>query len=170
MNFNNIPQSPHACYSVHVPWIQLNSHLDSLKKDYDLNLDPPFQRAHVWTIDQKERYIEWMLSGGFSGQNVFFNCPGWLNVSTGNLVLVDGKQRIDAVLGFLNNEVKAFGFKYNEFDGRLSAVKPFFIFNVNNLETEKEVLKWYIAINTGGTPHKKEEIEKVRMMLNKWEG
>ena len=38
-------------------------------------------------------------------------------------------------------------------------------FRINDLKTRKEVLGWYIEMNSGGTPHKKEEIEKVELML-----
>lgn len=165
MKFRDIPQFPHANYSVHVPWKHLSKQLNDFRDDYDLDLDPEFQRAHVWTKKQKEAYIEWMLRGGFSGHNVFFNCPGWLNGGTKQLILVDGKQRIDAVLSFLNNRTMAFGLKHKDFDGELSITKPYFIFNINNLETEKEVLEWYLLINSGGTPHKKKEINKVKKML-----
>lgn len=39
--------------------------------------------------------------------------------------------------------------------------------NVNDLKTRDEVLQWYIDINAGGTPHTKEEIERVRAMLSR---
>ena len=32
-------------------------------------------------------------------------------------------------------------------------------------ETEEDVLTWYIEMNTGGTPHTKEEIDKVKQLL-----
>ena len=40
------------------------------------------------------------------------------------------------------------------------------IFHVNDLKTKKEVLQWYIEMNTGGTPHSQEEILRVKNMLN----
>jgi hypothetical protein len=38
---------------------------------------------------------------------------------------------------------------------------------VNDLKTEAEVLRWYLEINAGGTPHTEEELDKVRKMLKK---
>ena len=35
----------------------------------------------------------------------------------------------------------------------------------NNLKTRKEVLQWYIEMNNGGTPHTKEEINRVKILL-----
>jgi hypothetical protein len=33
--------------------------------------------------------------------------------------------------------------------------------HVNDLKSKKEVLTWYIEMNAGGTPHSKEEIDRV---------
>ena len=38
-------------------------------------------------------------------------------------------------------------------------------FNVNNLQTREELLTWYLEMNTGGTPHSDEEIERVKGLL-----
>ena len=37
---------------------------------------------------------------------------------------------------------------------------------MNNLATMEEVYKWYIELNSAGTPHTEEELNKVRAMLN----
>ena len=39
------------------------------------------------------------------------------------------------------------------------------LFCVNNLQTKKEVLQWYVDMNAGGTPHTNDEIERVRRMI-----
>ena len=81
---------------------------------------------------------------------------------------MDGLQRLTAVMKFINNEISAFGTFYNEFEDKI----PLYItlvFNVNNLQTRKEVLQWYIELNTGGTIHTEEEINKVRELLGKEE-
>lgn len=171
MNFQDIPKFPHANYSVHIPWMHLENYLKDLESDYDLDLDPEFQRDHVWTRKQKSAYIEWILKGGFSGKDIFFNCPCWLGGGLeGRMVLLDGKQRIDAVLKFLNNKVRAFGLKYKEFEGRLHSTGPHFVAHVNNLETDREVYEWYLSLNAGGTTHKKKDLDKVRNLLDNIEG
>lgn len=40
-----------------------------------------------------------------------------------------------------------------------------FKFRICNLRTEAEVLRLYLAINAGGTPHTEEELNRVRRML-----
>ena len=52
----------------------------------------------------------------------------------------------------------------SDIEGRLS-LNAGFVFHVNDLKTRAEVLKWYLEMNTGGTPHTSDEISKVRDML-----
>lgn len=169
MKFKNIPRTKRASYSTHVSWGYIEETLDHYsKRDLaHLDLDPDFQRGHVWTIEQKTAYLEFGLMGGTSGKDIYFNCPGWMGDFRGPFVLVDGKQRIDAVREFLKNRVPIFGHFFSEFEDKMP---PFsgegcFTFHVNNLETRAEVLQWYLALNTGGTIHTKEEIEKVKLLL-----
>lgn len=35
--------------------------------------------------------------------------------------------------------------------------------------TKEEVLQWYVDMNTGGTPHTNEEIERVKKMIKEIE-
>ena len=39
--------------------------------------------------------------------------------------------------------------------------------NINNLQTRKEVLQWYIELNSGGTVHTDAEIDRVKKLLRK---
>lgn len=87
----------------------------------------------------------------------------------GLMVLVDGKQRLEAVRKFLRNELPIFGGNFiNDFnDPRrlLRSSDAYFEIRVNNLKTRKEILTWYLQLNTGGVVHTEEEIAKVRRML-----
>jgi hypothetical protein len=83
----------------------------------------------------------------------------------GRMVIVDGKQRVEAVLGFLNNEVKAYGYYRNEYEDEWNWFHSSFHFHVADLKTRKEVLQWYLDMNTGGTMHTDEEVEKVKKLL-----
>lgn len=165
MNFRDIPQFPRAHYTVNVSWSYLE---DWLRNERDIiDLDPPFQRAHVWTSKQQSLFVEYILKGGEGSRVLYWNCPGWpASLAPKSLVLVDGKQRLEAVRGFLRGDVVAFGRRFSEFEGRLRLGGGYdFIFQVAKLESEADVLRWYLAINSGGTPHTKKEIEKVRQML-----
>lgn len=165
MRFGDIPLITQASYKVNISIRYLEKQLQEYIENYGLELTPNFQRAHVWTEEQQTSYLEWILRGGKSGLEILFNCPGWSTLYTGKMQLVDGLQRITAVRKFLNNEIPAFGTLYKDYEDSPRAFLIGFVFHVNDLETEEEVLQWYLDINSGGTPHTEEELEKVRKML-----
>lgn len=161
--FKNIPQLTNSgTYQVHVPWTYLNSWNSDLVKD----VDPEFQRAHVWSERQQIAYVEFVLRGGHSSKDLYWNCIGWMGSRMGDypLVLVDGKQRHHAVQRFMHNEIRVFGYYFNQFTDRLP-LDAAFIMHVNNLPSYAHVLQWYIELNAGGVAHTDEEIEKVRNLL-----
>lgn len=168
MKFRDIPQFTRmGSYAVNIPWPYLEEQLAHYAES-GLDLDPDFQRAHVWTEDKQVAYVEYILRGGKSSRIIYFNCKGWMRSFDGLVILVDGKQRLEAVRRFLNNEIKAFGYKLSEFEDDLPGMcGPDFIFHVNDLNTRAEVLQWYIDLNSGGVVHTEEEINKVKELLKK---
>ena len=171
MRFQDIPQfTQDGHYRVNVGLDYLKSHIERFKKEYGLIMDSDFQRGHVWTEDKQIAFMEFLLKGGRGSSEIRFNCPRWQRFSCGYpMVLVDGLQRVTAALRFINNEIPVFGYFYNQFEDKI----PFFSgleFLINDLETRSEVLQWYIDINTGGVVHTEEEIEKVRVLLEKEKG
>ena len=134
-------------------------------EELNFDMDPDFQRSHVWVESQQIRYCEFILRGGKSARDIYINHPGWMTDWNGDMVLVDGKQRIEAVRRFLHNEIKVFGHYFNEYEDRLPLLDASFSVNVNDLQTRAEVLQWYLDINAGGVVHTNEEIEKVRRLL-----
>jgi len=172
MNWSDIPKFPNIHYHIDVPWQNLAETMERFK-EYGLNLDPDFQRGHVWTEAQQIAYVEFMLREPQSGREVFFNHPNWMGSWKGDFVLVDGRQRLEAARRFLAGEIKAFGCLLDDFkwDPPQKKVRiPFgidFSFNVAKLKTRADVLQWYIDFNAGGTPHDKKEIQRVRELLAK---
>lgn len=152
-------------YQVNMPLIYFESWIKKSIEDGGLILNPDFQRGHIWNEKQQIAYIEFLLRGGKSGRILYFNCPDWsAGGREGEFVCVDGLQRTTAILKFLNNEIPAFGVYYKDYEDKLP-IDIDVLINVNELQTKKEVLKWYIEMNDGGTPHTESEINKVRDML-----
>ena len=159
--FADIPLITVAKYHVDVFWTYIEDWID--REEVDMN--PDFQRDYIWTQKQKEQYVEWILRNGNSGRDIYFNHPGWFRSFEGNMVIVDGKQRVEAVIGFLHNEVKAYGYYMNEYTDKFRIMQCGFSVHVADLETREEVLKWYLDMNTGGTVHTDDEIQKVKDLL-----
>jgi hypothetical protein len=72
---------------------------------------PPFQRGLVWTVEQRVRLIESLYMGLPIGalvwnQTRFMSpCDRWL---------LDGQQRVTAILGFMEGQFKVAGWRYPE--------------------------------------------------------
>lgn len=170
MKFANIKQfTRSANYSVNISWTyleyQLNNYAEAGNAD-EFQMDPEFQRAHVWTQTQQTRYVEFILRGGKTGKDVYWNHPGWNSSYEGTMVLVDGKQRLEAVRKFMRNELMIFDkYRFEHFTDKPRMTKADFIFHINDLSSKEELLQWYIDLNTGGTQHTEQEIQKVKDMI-----
>lgn len=172
MKFDEIPQfTSYGSYEVNVSLAYLIEHIESHKERGSgaaLDLEPDFQRAHVWNDEQRIKFVEYVLRGGRACTTLYFNCKGWQRDYEGPYVIVDGKQRLNALLKFLNNELPIFGGHcLEDFEGRLMHCHGGIKWHVNNLETREEVLQWYLDLNEGGVVHANEELDKVRRMLEK---
>lgn len=170
MKFTDIPQllTNKANYKVDVGFKYFSKTINQYIEEYGLILNPEFQRGHVWTEEQQEKYIEYVLKGGTSGKEIFFNKPSWhckAKTEYDDFVCVDGLQRITAIMKFQSNDLKVFGIYYDEFEGEPREVTTRISIRINDLQYEKDVLQWYIEMNAGGTPHTSDEIERVRKMI-----
>lgn len=167
MKFSEIEQFIGAGgYQINMPIARIPKWLEDMKNEIGLELNPDFQRGHVWTKAQQSAYIEFLLRGGESGRIIYFNCPSWMGRGDKDYPLqcVDGLQRLTAVTRFLNNKIKAFGHLLREYDGDIPT-RIDLLFNINSLQTRAEVLKWYLEFNSGGTVHSEAELNKVRSLL-----
>lgn len=168
--FRDIPQLTRSGnWECDFDLVQLVKFIENEIKEMGLEMNPDFQRGHVWTEQQQIAFIEFFLKGGKTGRVIYLNKPDWnLSVPKDNYndyVCVDGLQRYTAIKRFINNEIKVFGSYFNEYEDSLRINKTMRV-NVNDLKSKKEVLQWYIEFNDGGTPHSKEEIERVKTILN----
>ena len=169
MKFGDIPRMSQANYRVDVPWDNLKRHLELFGEGSTLDFDPPYQRGYVWSEAQKTAYLEFRLKGGMSGGDIFWNAPGWYSGKDEVIELVDGKQRLQTVLGFLNGEIRAFGLLYHEFEGEPDHVRHRFKFHVNDMADPVAVVQWYLDMNTGGSIHTEKDLEPAHQRLRELE-
>jgi hypothetical protein len=160
----DIPQLPRAGYRIDVSWDRLEEHL-ARDRDIPINLEPDYQRGHVWTDEQRIAFVEYGLMGGETSMAITTNCPGWMQDFRGPYEVVDGLQRITAVRMFMRSEIPAFGILYREYEDRLHQCGPSFSWRVLALPTRPEVLRLYLLLNSGGVVHSPEEISRVRALL-----
>ena len=153
-------------YRVDVPLGHLVDKVDKWIEEMNLQLNPDFQRGHVWTLPQQIAFVEFILRNGKTSP-IQFNHPNWMGNFKGEFVCVDGLQRLTAIIKFCKNELPVFGGVYlKDFDDADLILRRYDIaIRINDLKTRKEVLNWYLELNSGGTPHSEEEITKVQKML-----
>lgn len=176
MRFTDIPRfTSDGKYSIDVPLSYLERTLADYREVYNLELNPDFQRGNVWTVVQQVRWLEFFFKGGNSANIIRFNCPEFQGmgqyrellvgeIRESHMVCVDGLQRLTAMLAFLNNKVKIFGIYFKDFEDK-PGLNYSLRFNINGLQTRREVLQWYLDINSGGTVHTQKELERVRKLI-----
>ena len=171
MKFSDIEKLPFSSYNVNIGWKYLPENIQRYKEYYNLNIDPDFQRGYVWTEDQKIKFLEWGFKGGKSGMQIHFNHPNWMDSFDGELLLIDGKQRLTTVLYFLDNKIPIFdGNYFKDFEDKMHSMEPNFIFSIFKMKTRKQILKWYLDMNSGGSIHTEKDLSLVRKLLKEEEG
>jgi len=166
MDFKDIEQlTKTASYKPQIPLEDVPYTIERYVSQYGLQLNPDFQRGHVWTTEQQIAFVTYLLRGGASGRDIYFNHPGWMGSFEGEFVCVDGLQRLTAIMRFLNDEIRVFGKLFSEFTGRMPSGNDL-TFHINDLKNRKDVLTWYLEMNSGGTPHSEEELNRVRKLAD----
>jgi hypothetical protein len=163
-----------ARYECDFEWNYIQKAFKNWEDDYGgFELDPDFQRGHVWTPEQQQHFIENCLRGvvSSSGFVIQLNCPNWDNENVKSdlpkgFQCIDGLQRLTAVFKFLSSEVKPFGLTPKDLEFSSFMIKSAFRFRVavHTFTKKVDLLGHYLDLNTGGTPHSKEEIERVKML------
>ena len=154
-------------YQITVGLNYLQKTLDTYIEEDRLQMYPDFQRGHIWTEEQQIAFCEFIVSGG-KCPPILFNHPTMMEGEGGNMVLVDGLQRITALVKMMNNDLKIFGHYINEYEDRLITFRRLkILIYINELKTREQVLEWYLQLNDGGTQHSKEEINRVKMLYDK---
>lgn len=167
-----------ASYSVDYPWSGCERMLTWLAdgSGAPVELEPDFQRGHIWSPEQQRHFIENVFRGVVdqAGLSLRFNAPGWETTPTGDLPAtvqcVDGLQRLTAVRRFLTGEVKPFGLPVEAFDRSPFQVRGpsnrfRFRVMVYTFQKRADLLQCYLDLNAGGSPHTEAEIDRVRVLL-----
>lgn len=141
-----------------------------------VELNPDFQRGHVWSEDQQTKFIESMLRNtvGESALTIHFNNPYYKGHKPKNTDLpkgfqcIDGLQRLTAILNYLDGKIYPFGYDVNFFNSQYEYSSSYLhiYIAIYSYEKKKDLLEHYLAINNGGTVHSVEELNKIRSMIN----
>lgn len=114
---------------------------------------PPFQRPAVWTVAQQIRFIESAWSGLPLGSLVYNRTPN--NEGQQDGWLLDGQQRINAVLNYTRDAFQVAGSYYGDLtatDHRHFSLIPFSALETHLTDTAA-IEEVYDRLAYGGTPH-----------------
>lgn len=117
---------------------------------------PAFQRPPVWTLEQRVRFIESCWMGLPIGVFIWNEAPG----TRFDQWLLDGQQRVGAVLAYMADEFRVFGHLFSELtevDHRIWGMTTSFPCRRTNLQDEVLLRDVYDRLAYGGTPHEPKE-------------
>lgn len=136
---------------------------------------PDYQRPIVWTEEQQGRFVAHCICDGTSPPIVVQEWPA--EAAVNGVIppdeLIDGLQRLTAYRRWLAGEIPALfedGTKIYRSDidpdleGRVKNLKM--MKHIVRLNTRADVLKLYLMLNRGGTPHTDAEINHVKALLD----
>jgi hypothetical protein len=167
-----------AKYEITIAGGRLMAWVEDHADEGGFDIDPDFQRGHVWTDALRTAFVEHLLRGGEHGRTIVWNSPNYNARMRGEetdlpptLVLVDGKQRFTAITRFLADEVEVFGgHRFSDFDDaskrdmRSMTGALRMAMSVHALQYRRELLELYLQMNAGAVAHDPAELDRVRAM------
>lgn len=157
----------------------LENSISTMQRDCEesggtFELNPDFQRGHVWNQSQQIAYTEALLRKTAPAR-ILFNCPGWSrassarrgDISDNHMQCIDGLQRLTAVLEFMRGAFMVFGrYKADDLKGSPFEPRQYTLqFAVHEFPDRAQLLRFYLNLNQGGTVHSGEELARVRALL-----
>lgn len=151
---------------VHLVWLARRADLPE-SDDEHIVVNPPFQRGAIWTIAQKRRWIETLLDD-LPIPAIFLNTFDGHPIYGHREIVIDGQQRLRAVVGFMKDEFDVRGEKWSAQSDEFRRV---FSMNVTTpvvyttFKTESECVALYLKLLTAGTSHTEAELAAAESYL-----
>jgi len=141
--------------------------INQLKEKYDLgklNLNPPYQRKFIWSLNDQQTLIQSILKGYaipniflFEFKNEFFD-------------MVDGQQRTRTILGYIEDQFKtADGFFYSDLENKEllnQYVIPVTI--IEEIAKDEHIEEFYSLVNKAGIHLNRPELKKAEYFDTKF--
>jgi len=106
-----------------------------------LILDPPFRRKKDWSDFQSSVYLETVLTGEVKiHAPIVFSELCATSTKEKPSFLLDGFNRVNALIRFMQNDLTAFGWYYCEFTDKTVGNIPVDFIRLNAL---RDVVRWY---------------------------
>lgn len=149
------------------------SQLQKIHKEGRLIFDPPYQRDFVWTLEQKQFYISNLFKDMAELTPTF--CQYIDSSSDEDLYeIIDGKQRISAILEFIDNKFPVEELYYKDLHEKDRDFISRFRFNYTRILTKDSqyykpslntLIQLFLEINLYGTRMSDDDLNKAKAML-----
>lgn len=133
---------------------------------FGVDMNPDYQRGLVWQLEDKQKLIDSIFKGVDIGKFVFIRRD--YGSESHLYEILDGKQRLTAIMEFLEDRFKYNGFYYSE----LHPVDQSHIqgYSVSLAEvsnpTKEQIYRYFLRLNIGGKPMAQEQLDKVEKLLH----
>lgn len=143
-----------------------NSVLDVIWTYHGLGifLSPDYQRGSVWTDEDRERFLQSIFDGASLGNIILCDeasCDDWVSYEC-----IDGRQRIETMVGFYENRIPFKGVYYNDLskdDRQFFGNQILGVAYLRNL-TYADRLDIFLSVNRAGVRVNDEHIDYVRKL------
>lgn len=146
----------------------LSSPLSSLISkvlNYGVDFSPEYQRDYVWTIEDKEKLIQSIFEGRDIGKFIFLKY-NWDDKEE----ILDGKQRLDAIVDFYTSKIPYKGVYYHELSKHDRYRFEDIIVQYADIDakkfTEADKIKLFLFVNASGVPQSEEHLTRLKNRLN----
>jgi hypothetical protein len=151
----------------------IRSLINQYLNEFGLDLDPDYQRGHVWDNDQQVNLIDSIFKHVDIGKFAVIKRPwgpdGNKPLTPKLYEVLDGKQRITAIIDYYLGHFKYKGKYYNEL-GYMDQ-GHFTNFSISYAEsdylTQEQKYRYFLKLNTTGTPVDPAHMERVAGLLAK---
>lgn len=129
--------------------------------------NPDYQRGYVWTLEDKQRLIESVMAERNIGSLLFVQY-GYEKFG-GKLEVLDGKQRLNALVEFYTGRYTYRGKFYHQLSRidrtRFEHLRVAYAYLDGERMSRAELLEMFLEMNVAGVPQTDEHLDKVRALL-----
>jgi hypothetical protein len=144
-----------------------------LTKVYHFGVDfnPDYQRDYVWDKSDKVKLIDAIYKNVDIGKFAFVRVSDRKWEDNGHIYsyeILDGKQRLRAILDYYENRFPYKGFYFNDLSRRDQNHMMEYSVNVAEVSelTYEQTLRYFLMLNTSGRIMSEEHLDKVRQLLD----
>lgn len=133
---------------------------------FGVDMNPDYQRDHVWELSDKISLIDSIMNNSDIGK-FLFNRRDYVDAETPLYEIIDGKQRVSAILEFIEDRFEYKGLKFSQMHLRDQHQIKGKVVNIAEVQnsTKEQLINLFIKVNTSGRIMSKDHLDKVRKML-----